>query len=429
MSRLVEHIGIYCNGLAGSGGVERVAVTQAGMFSEAGYKVSFISEEEIKNTDNFHLPHKISTFTVSKHEVNQRSEQWKEILLNNSIDIVLYHHAAQENLVDDSQTIKLAGVYLVVTVHFSFLGPFNLIEKWDFNAIAAKNLKDAIVVCLSRSEQLWWQSLGYSSSYIPNPVSNIEIKKNCSEGKIIVWIGRIHPGKQPEHALVAFSKVLPFHPDAKLVMVGDTRSKREMRRLKSLSLRLNIFDSVDFAGRQKDVSLYLAKANFHLLTSINESFGLVITEAKAHGVPTIMYDLPYLELAREGSGLIKAKFCNTDDLAEKMILLLSDPKLRKHLGNMAQNSLINFNNNIVLFGWKKLFSELSKESGSYEIPPSETEILVQSLHESWLQLMKTHHWKIKMFNNLDSLLPYKKDGSSYSYSIVKKILCCFKIKI
>lgn len=104
----------------------------------------------------------------------------------------------------------------------------------------------------------------------------------------ILVLGRLVPHKQVEHALRAVARLRPEIPDLRLSVVGDGWWDTELARE---AARLCIADAVEFHGFVDDATKQheLGRAWVLALPSLKEGWGLAITEAAAHGVPSVAY--------------------------------------------------------------------------------------------------------------------------------------------
>ena len=100
---------------------------------------------------------------------------------------------------------------------------------------------------------------------------------------VVVGLGHLIPRKNYALLVEAFS-ALPT--DARLVIGG---SGRELDRLRVLSQRLGVSSRVDLPGRlgRAEISSLLRGASIFAHPSNNESFGVVVIEALACGVPVV----------------------------------------------------------------------------------------------------------------------------------------------
>lgn len=143
-------------------------------------------------------------------------------------------------------------------------------------------------------------------------------------GNTVLFVGRFVEKKAPLQLIQAFSKVVKYIPDAKLVMVGDGVLKKEAECL-AKTLRL----PVEFKGalKHEQVLKEYDKAKVFCLPSITakngdaEGLGIVILEAQSCGIPAIVY----------GKGATKESiindetgwyFCSFDELPHKIVYAL-----------------------------------------------------------------------------------------------------------
>ena len=171
----------------------------------------------------------------------------------------------------------------------------------------------------------------------------------------ILWVGRLAEEKKPYDMLNAFQIVLQTRPNAKLIMVGDGDSPEWLEGLKNRAKELDIDNAVDFRGYELDVSSYYQEASVFVMTSLCESFSMVLAESKGYGVPTVMYELPNLELTQGLRGIISVPQDDILALANGIILLFTDREKRIQMGKDAQSSLDEFLQFDIKKAWKDLF--------------------------------------------------------------------------
>ena len=106
----------------------------------------------------------------------------------------------------------------------------------------------------------------------------------------IVSIGRIAPAKGYEYLIESFKKLVRTNPYLILKIVGapDKTKMNYYNYLKTLTKRFSLEYNVQFSGFREDVENVLKDARMLIASSIeDESFGRVIVEAFACGVPVI----------------------------------------------------------------------------------------------------------------------------------------------
>jgi D-inositol-3-phosphate glycosyltransferase len=110
---------------------------------------------------------------------------------------------------------------------------------------------------------------------------------------VVLCVGRIAKGKRLPLAVEAFARLLGVRStDARLLIVGapdGDHGFHELRRARRRATQLGIADKVRFAGAvaHTDLHHYYSAADALLFASQRESFGLVLLEAQACGLPVV----------------------------------------------------------------------------------------------------------------------------------------------
>ncbi len=97
-------------------------------------------------------------------------------------------------------------------------------------------------------------------------------------------VARLSWEKDHETLFRAFSRLLPEHPDVRLLVVGDGPLRRSLEeRVRDLALG----DAVQFLGTRRDVPDVLAALNVFVLASREEGLPVALLEAMAAGLPVV----------------------------------------------------------------------------------------------------------------------------------------------
>jgi glycosyltransferase involved in cell wall biosynthesis len=165
------------------------------------------------------------------------------------------------------------------------------------------------------------------------PAQTLDVPRSATPRAVV--LSRLVPHKQIEDALEAVAALLPRIPDLHLDVVGGGWWEQ---RLVDHATLLGISDAVTFHGHVADETkhLVLQRGWVQVLPSRKEGWGLAVTEAGQHSVPTIGY--------RSSGGLsdsivdgVTGILANDrDDLVDKLDRLLTDHVLREQLGAKAQ---------------------------------------------------------------------------------------------
>lgn len=104
-------------------------------------------------------------------------------------------------------------------------------------------------------------------------------------GKLILAVGRFHPEKRQPTLIEAFAKVRETRPDLGLVLVGDGLTRGTVERAASNAGRVHLLGAV--TDRDRLATLY-ASADLLIHGSGAETYGLVVAEAIASGLPVVV---------------------------------------------------------------------------------------------------------------------------------------------
>ena len=100
---------------------------------------------------------------------------------------------------------------------------------------------------------------------------------------VAIYVGRLAGEKNMPCAVAAFKAMREILPDLKVVLVGDGPSREKLQRENP---------DFHFAGMRigEDLAAHYASADVFVFASTTETFGNVVTEAMASGLPVIAYD-------------------------------------------------------------------------------------------------------------------------------------------
>src|SRR5262245_4047155 len=165
------------------------------------------------------------------------------------------------------------------------------------------------------------------------PAQTLDVPRSTTPRVIV--LSRLVPHKQIEDALEAVAALLPQMPDLHLDIVGGGWWKQ---RLVDHATLLGISDAVTFHGHIDDETkhLVLQQSWVQVLPSRKEGWGLAVTEAGQHSVPTLGYRSSGGLSDSIVDGVTGILANNHDDLVDQLERVLSDHVLREQLGAKAQ---------------------------------------------------------------------------------------------
>jgi phosphatidylinositol alpha-mannosyltransferase len=259
------------------------------------------------------------------------NEEIYNILEDNKIDILHFHNFLPFISTD---ALMLAGERKkIVTVHTLPAG----VSKRFVNKESMSKLLIMFdhTIFVSESQKSIYEGLSQPFSIIPNGIRvNNEVKPRNIDGqkKIkLLYVGRIEHRKGLDYLLKAFQQVLKTDLDVELHIVGsgDLELFKREQGIDDINS-----SKIIYHGRLSDdeLSEVRKKTDIYISPAImGESFGIVLLESMAVGVPVIAFDNPgYRTVLKNelGWGLCKNK--DHELLAVKIIELINDKK-RYHL--------------------------------------------------------------------------------------------------
>lgn len=157
------------------------------------------------------------------------------------------------------------------------------------------------------------------------PVPGAHVER---DDRIVLFLGRITMQKGPEYFIAAAKRVLEKVQNVKFVVAG---SGDMALRMIELAANMGIGHKVFFTGflRGADVEKVFRLADCYVMPSVSEPFGIAALEAISHDVPVILSKTS--GASEVLSHVLKVDFWDTDEMANKIIAVLTHPPLTKTL--------------------------------------------------------------------------------------------------
>ena len=165
--------------------------------------------------------------------------------------------------------------------------------------------------------------------------------------KIVLFAGRITLQKGPEYFLTVAKKVLEYEQNVLFVMAGSGDMEFQMMRQ---AASLGISDKVLFTGflRGEELAHIFKLADVFVMPSVSEPFGIAALESIIHGTPVIMSKQSGVSEIVQYA--LKVDFWDVDEMANKILSVISFPSL--------QNTLqLNGRNEVGSFSWDTAANE------------------------------------------------------------------------
>lgn len=295
-------IGITCYPTVGGSGV--IATELGKMLAERGHEIHFITSSvpfrlnKIYPTVFFHEVevNNYSVFQYSPYDIALASKM-ADVIKDEGLD-VLHVHYAIPHAVCAVLAREMSGqdIGIVTTLHgtdISVLGQDSTlsraikygIDKSDIVTTVSHALKEQTYELIDTVKPIdTIYNFVDEREYFPRNPGNLKAQFGIQEDeKVIIHVSNFRKIKNLPHIVEAFMKIRA-NIKAKLLLVGDGPEKHRVMDQVKESPYMN---DVLFLGKQENLAELYAISDLKLLLSQQESFGLVLLEAMACGVPCI----------------------------------------------------------------------------------------------------------------------------------------------
>lgn len=182
------------------------------------------------------------------------------------------------------------------------------------------------------------------------------------DAPLIVTVARLTRQKGLPHLIDAMLLVRDEVPEVRLVIAGRGEMRDQLQhRIDSLGLS----GCVSLLGFRHDVPALLAAADVFVLPSLWEGLGLAAVEAQAAGLPVVASDVGGLaEAIDDGVTGLLSPPGNVEELAENIVRLLRDGRLRDEMGARGRQRAVDlFSAERMVAETEALYERLLAERG------------------------------------------------------------------
>lgn len=176
-----------------------------------------------------------------------------------------------------------------------------------------------------------------TSNFLPK--KDVSIRKRLgieTDHFVIGAVGNVRPAKGYDIFLKAAHLVIKNYPKCRFILAGQG-SGRLFEGLLKLRKRLHMEKTFHFIGFQENAAKVLNNMDIFVLPSTSEGFSISTIEAMSCGIPVVVTRSGGPEeIVQNNITGIFAHPMDADDLANKLLFLIKDEKLRKDLAIRAQ---------------------------------------------------------------------------------------------
>ncbi|MEO6294911.1 MAG: glycosyltransferase family 4 protein [Candidatus Limnocylindria bacterium] len=264
----------------------------------------------------------------------------REVLEEHAFDILHFHEPfvpfLSPTVLDQSTTVNIATFHA-----FGGFSPSYWIGRRFGGHLASK--LDGRIAVSGAARHFIGRYFPGDYEIIPNGVdmdrfTSAQPFEELRDGRTlnILFVGRLEARKGLIHLLKAYHRLRKRKVDARLLVVGAGPKLREYKRF----VGLRGIRDVEFLGRVSDAEKvrYFASADIYCAPNTGqESFGIVLLEAMAAGVPIVASDIHGFKrvVERNVQGLL-VEPRNPRALAAALYALARDPDLRHEMGDAGR---------------------------------------------------------------------------------------------
>ena len=223
---------------------------------------------------------------------------------------------------------------------------------------------DRFVVLTEEDKEMWGEMPGIR--VIPNAANFIaESYSDCSAKRVIA-VGRLDYQKSFDRLIQVWEKVNEKMPDWRLDIFGQGEWKDMLQKMID---ERGLQDCVKLNAPTKNIGKEYSESSMIVMSSHYEGFPMVLVEAMACGLPAVCFDFKCgpRDIINEGEDGLIVPDGDIEGLADALVGLMKEDKLRKRMGENAKAVVEKYSEEKVMSKWIKLYEEaVADKSGHKE---------------------------------------------------------------
>ena len=368
----------------GTGGVTSHMACLAEELQRLGNDVTIITKKDHGKTTRRALP-KVKIIEIPLLSGNVLAPpnliKLERVLREGRFDVVHGHHAFTPTSLLSVSLAKRLGIPTVLTNHsisfgydsriwtpFSYLlFPYRVyINKADRVIAVSRAAADFIEHFADKRKITVIPNMVGETFFDGDPGEKTSEKKNRPT---ILYVGRLSHRKGLHTLIIAMRRVVKKIPEARMLIVGDGLM-REF--IKLLIKAFGLEENVKLLGSvpERQLKLFYKMSDVFVLPSVyGESFGIVLLEAMASGVPVVATDTGGIrDVVKDNCTGLLVERENSEGLAKAMLKVLKDPKLAEKLVRNAKREAMKYRSGVIARKIESVYEELALAKRSKHNP-------------------------------------------------------------
>jgi glycosyltransferase involved in cell wall biosynthesis len=204
----------------------------------------------------------------------------------------------------------------------------------------------------------------------PDQERRLEVRRDLGwrpEDVVITYVSRIAPEKNVEYLAAALALVATRRPDVRVMFVGDGPSRR--------AIEQQIGSFTHFAGyrRGEDLARYYSASDIFAFSSLTETFGNVVLEAMASGLPVVALAAGGVaETVQSGTtGILIAPAEAPSLFATSVLQLVEQPDERRRMAEAARNYALCQTWDAIMAGLRERYLRIIDQPVARSVPAAQ----------------------------------------------------------
>lgn len=369
----------------GFGGAEQAVISQANLLAER-YQVEIISFYKLLPKPAFKVDERVQIQYLTEDIKPNRDEiktalkekhlgklclegmksiqilYWRKIKMKTAIkrsdaDIIISSRYIYHKLLNKNAA---PGVICIGQEH----NHHNNNEKYISKQVKAVKEMDYFMPVSRELTEFYEERLKEQSvvcKYIPHYLEKIPEKVSDLTGKNIISVGRLAPEKDYQELIEIFAGLKESFVEWKLHIVGDGEEREKLQELikeKALEERVILHGFLN----KEEIDKLMYESSLYIMTSLTESFGLVLIEAQSYGVPCIAYDSAQgaKEIITSGINGVLIPDRSRSLMIQEIEKCMQEEEYRQKLGQEGRKNALRYSRDKVQSEWYDFIDNLRK---------------------------------------------------------------------